>query len=135
MNEITRVVIKRESGCRGSEDEYSETFTLTANSIAYEYRPRCASETRVPKAWAWESDDAAFAQSFAEIVQAMPAILNPASSCFRPDAGKNAFLVAFADNSRQTIVYYCPPGEFGAVFRAVRNLVPPGEVMPEMLKG
>ncbi len=134
--DIIKIMIKGASGYGCADDAYEDKVTLTASSISYEYIPHpiSQSERNVHRKWSYKTDSPLFKCIFKEIAARTPEYLHNDEILFACDIGPTIITATFEDKHKETVNYFCPSEFFAEYFRLIKNLVPPCEEVPVVLK-
>lgn len=133
MSVIAKIVIKGCSGYGPYEEAYEDKLTMTATSIAYEYKPLCVSEENPVRKWSYKSTSHQFGMLFSRIAGFMPSVLEPKIEAHCCDVGMIDFTVTYEDKSKKRKTYWCTGDEFREVFMLIKKLVPSVERTPEVI--
>lgn len=101
-----KIVIKSTSGYCPVEYAYSDKLTITANSIAYEYKPYLKSDIslNVRKKWSYKTTNSIFGLTFEKITVAVDEILNRDQEAMYCDCGNIDFIVTYDDEIIREII-------------------------------
>ena len=113
-----KIVIKSTSGFCPVDYAYNDKLTITANSIAYEYKPYL------------ESDSSAFEK----IAVAVDEILSRDQEAMYCDSGNIDFIVTYDDGNKVAREFGVPADEFADCFKIIREIIPVTEDVPEAIR-
>ena len=133
MKEITRIVIKGESGYCPVDKAHSDKITIDHDTIKYEYKPVLEGEINVRRRWSYKTTSPIFQQLFRETAAAVEAILNWEEKPFVTDLGVTTFTVTYFDNTKATRDFTLPGDDFKECFAIIKQMVPGCEYTPAVL--
>lgn len=92
-----KIVIKSTSGFCPVEYAYNDKLTITANSIAYEYKPYLESDNslNVRRKWSYKTTNSIFSLVFEKIAVAVDEILSRDQEAMYCDCGNIDFIVTY----------------------------------------
>ncbi len=132
---ISRITIKSSSGYCPVDYAYDDKLTVTADGISYEYKPYLVSEENPVRKWRYSSNTRFCKDHFQSFAGKLPVILNRIdTSMFATDIGATEFIITYSDKSRVQKEYWLPSDMFSDALIILRNLIPPCEEIPEVLK-
>jgi len=134
MKEVTRVVIKGESGYVGVDDAYKDKVTITPESISYEYMPLFALPDNANQKWSYKTINQAFKERFVAIAEELIKELDRAKDERWLDVGALEIVITFADRTQRKERYFVLGDYFHDSFMRIKQLVPAIEQIPEVLK-
>lgn len=134
MSSIVKIVIKGSSGFGPGDLAYEDKLTLTASSIAYEYKPLFASEENPTRKWSYKTTAADFAMLFSRVSELIPSVLNPEFECLACDAGMIDFTVTYEDRRKMNRTHWGFCDDFKEIFSLIQILVPRIESIPEVIR-
>ena len=131
-----KIVIKSTSGFCPVEYAYSDKLTLTANSIAYEYKPYLenGNSLKVYRKWSYKTTNSIFGLAFEKIAVAVDEILNRDQEAIYCDCGNIDFIVTYDDGNRVAREFGIPADEFADCFKNIREIIPVTEDVPEAIR-
>ena len=90
-----KIVIKSTSGFCPVDYAYNDKLTITANSIAYEYKPYLESDNslNVHRKWSYKTTNSIFSSAFEKIAVAVDEILSRDQEAMYCDSGNIDFIV------------------------------------------
>lgn len=135
MAEVRKIIIKSASGYGPAEEAYEDRITVTAGSVAYEYKPhpQSGSEYNVYRKWSYRTNSPAYAKLFRRVAEMAPGYVYNAEKPFMADAGSVTVAVTFADGRRKSVKYVCPGDYFREWFLVIKQMVPACEYVPAAL--
>ena len=134
MNPITKITIKGCSGYGPGNMAYEEKFSITPNGMTYEYKPLMESEYNSTRKWSYKTNSPLFKITFEKVADLMPAILAADETFYCTDVGMVDFTITYADKSKKHICYWGTPDRVSDCFKIIRDLIPGGELIPEVLR-
>lgn len=111
MADIVKIVIKGSSGYCSLDEAYKDKISITADSIAYEYKPVFESEMKPKRKWKYETNSTFFKVKYNQITDMIPAIFEKDIVEFCTDIGGIEFNITYSDKSRYKEIYWAP-GDF-----------------------
>lgn len=133
MKEVSRIVIKGESGYGPVDKAYSDKVTIDRDSIQYKYKPTIESEVNVTRKWSYKTTSPIFQNLFKEVSEAVEAILNWDEIPFCTDLGVTTFVVTYTDKTKSERNYILPNDDFKECFAIIKQMVPTCEYIPAVL--
>lgn len=133
MIEILKIVIKGSSGWCVADEAYHDKVTITGDCVAYEYHPRYASITNPFRKWSYKTNSPIFMKQYADLVEAMPAIVNRDPNIFCTDVGGIEFILTYSDKTKFKQTFLLPGDEFKDCFKIIKKMVPECEYVPAVL--
>ena len=134
MTEIVKITLKGCSGYCSYDDAYDDKLVLTPSSISYDYVPLHESESNFTRKWSYKTNNHFFKIAFEKIASIMPNILSAEETFLCTDVGMVDFTVTYSDKTRKHIRYWCTGDHFSKCFSIIKELVPNGELTPEVLQ-
>ena len=97
-----KIVIKSTSGFCPVDYAYNDKLTITANSIAYEYKPYLESDNslNVCRQWSYKTTNSIFSLAFEKIAMAVDEILSRDQEAMYCDSGNIDFIVTYDDGNK-----------------------------------
>ncbi len=131
-----RIVIRSTSGFCPVEYAYSDKLTLTANSIAYEYKPYLENDNllNVYKKWSYKTTNSILSLAFEKIAMAVDKILNRDQGAMYCDCGNIDFIVTYDDGNKVAREFGAPANEFAECFKIIMEIIPATEDVPEAIR-
>lgn len=133
MIEISKIVIKGSSGWCPVDEAYDDKVTVTVESIAYEYHPKVETEINPSSKWSYKTTSPIFKRLYADLIEAMPAIVNHETDQFCTDIGGIEFILTYSDKTKFQQTFFLPGDEFKDCFRIIKHMVPECEYVPAVL--
>lgn len=130
MPDIIKVNIKSSSGFVPLEDAYNDKFSITSNTISYEYVPAYITELNQIQKWSYKTNNPNFILSFNKITKMIDDIMHAEVLEHWCDIGEIEFIVTYEDKSKKKASFFLPPDYFENVFKEIKKLVPSFERMP-----
>ena len=120
-----KIVIKSTSGFCPVDYAYNDKLTITANSIAYEYKPYLESDNslNVRRKWSYKTTNSIFSSAFEKIAVAVNEILSRNQKAMYCDSGNKV--------ARELGV---PADEFADCFKIIQEIIPVTEDVPEAIR-
>ena len=132
---IDKIFIKGTSGYCAVDDSYNDKLTVTASSIAYEYKPYL--EDGFPmqryRKWSYKTNSPEFARLFEHAAVYIQEYLRNGPEIQCQDAGMITFTATYEDKHKETMTCCASPDFFEKCFVFFREMVPPCEEMPNVL--
>ena len=115
---------------------YSDKLTITANSIAYEYKPYLKSDNsfNVYRKWSYKTTNSTLGLAFEKIAVAVDEILSRDQEAMYCDCGTIDFIVTYEDGNKVVREFGVPADEFAECFKIVREIIPVSEEIPEAIR-
>ena len=131
-----KIVIKSTSGFCSVEYAYNDKLTITANSIAYEYKPYLESDNslNVHRKWSYKTANSIFSLAFEKIAMAVDEILSRDQEAMYCDCGNIDFIVTYDDGNKVAREFGVPADEFADCFKIIREIIPVTEDVPEAIR-
>ena len=131
-----KIVIKSTSGFCSVEYAYSDKLTITANSIAYEYKPYLKSDNsfNVYRKWSYKTTNSTLGLAFEKIAVAVDEILSRDQEVMYCDCGTMNFIVTYEDGNKVVREFGVPADEFAECFKIIREIIPVSEEVPEAIR-
>ncbi len=133
MIEIYKIVIKGASGYCCTDEAYSDKFTITEESIAYEYHSMYETEINPSRKWSYKTNSSVFKKLYADLVEIMPVIVNHDTDMFCTDIGGIEFVITYYDKTKFKETFFLPGDEFKDCFQIIKQMVPECEYVPAVL--
>ncbi|WP_455821945.1 hypothetical protein [Clostridium butyricum] len=133
MSEISKIVIKGESGYCCVDEAYTDKVTVTWQSISYEYNPIFETEINPSRKWSYKTNSPGFKKLYADLVEVIPVIVNHDIDIFYTDIGKIEFIITYSDKTKLKKIFYIPGDEFKDCFQIIKRMVPGCECIPRVL--
>ncbi len=138
MKEITKIVIKSESGFFPVSEHYSDKLTITKNSIRYIYYPIHLTNVGkvrddVAHKWSYKTDSALYQEIFDLLTVSVQGVLNRKDWPVALDTETITFIVTYADKSKVAKEFFLPSAEFKDCFDIVKKMIPVYEYVPKVL--
>ena len=120
-----KIVIKSTSGFCPVDYAYNDKLTITANSIAYEYKPYFESDNslNVRRKWSYKTTNTIFSSAFEKIPVAVDEILSRDQEAMYCD-----------DGNKVVREFGVPADEFADCFKIIREIIPVTEDVPEAIR-
>lgn len=134
MNEIIKIVIRSSSGFGPIDQAYEDKFVMTPAGMSYELKPCVQSDLNCSLKWSYKTNSSLFTVAFERVCYMMPDILMPNRVCDCTDVGMIDFTVIYSDKTKRNIRYWCTPDTFDECFSVIRDILPPCELVPEVLR-
>ena len=118
------------------EYAYNDKLTITANSIAYEYKPYLESDNslNVLSKWSYKTTNSIFSSAFEKIAVDVDEILSRDQEAMYCDCGNIDFIVTYDDGNKVAREFGVPADEFVDCFKIIREIIPVTEDVPEAIK-
>ena len=118
------------------EYAYNDKLTITANSIAYEYKPYLESDNslNVLRKWSYKTTNSIFSSAFEKIAVDVDEILSRDQEAMYCDSGNIDFIVTYYDGNKVAREFGVPADEFADCFKIIREIVPVTEDVPEAIR-
>ena len=118
------------------EYAYNDKLTITANSIAYEYKPYLESDNslNVLRKWSYKTTNSIFSSAFEKIAVDVDEILSRDQEAMYCDCGNIDFIVTYDDGNKVAREFGVPADEFVDCFKIIREIIPVTEDVPEAIK-
>ena len=129
-----KIIISGTSGYVGIEEEYSDTLSITDNSIEYECNPYRPSYMNPVQKWSYTTNSPAFRKLFELALKATREIFERNPECPGTDMPETEFSVTYHNNETIQKVYLVSSNEFSECFSILKKMVPPCELMPCVLQ-
>lgn len=131
-----KIVIKSTSGFCPVDYAYNDKLTITANSIAYEYKPYLESDNslNVCRKWSYKTTNSIFSLAFEKIAMAVDEILSRDQEAMYCDSGNIDFIVTYDDGKKTAREFGVPADEFADCFKIIREIIPATEEVPEAIR-
>ena len=111
-------------------------MTITANSIAYEYKPYLENDNslNVRRKWSYKTTNSIFSLAFEKIAVAVAEILSRDQEAMYCDCGNIDSIVTYEDGNRVAREFGVPADEFSDCFKIIREIIPVTEDAPEAIR-
>ena len=131
-----KIVIKAHLDFCPVDYAYNDKLTITANSIAYEYKPYLESDNslNVHRKWSYKTTNSIFSLAFEKIAVAVDEILSRDQEAMYCDCGNIDFIVTYDDGNKVAREFGVPADEFVDCFKIIREIIPVTEDVPEAIK-
>lgn len=131
-----KIVIKSTSGFCPVDYAYNDKLTITANSIAYEYKPYLESDNslNVRRKWSYKTTNSIFSSAFEKIAVAVDEILSRDQKAMYCDSGNIDFIVTYDDGNKVARELGVPADEFADCFKIIKEIIPVTEDVPEAIR-
>ena len=131
-----KIVIKSASGFCPVDYAYNDKLTITANSIAYEYKPYLESDNslNVCRKWSYKTTNSIFSLAFEKIAMAVDEILSRDQEAMYCDGGNIDFIVTYDDGKKTAREFGVPADKFADCFKIIREIIPVTEEVPEAIR-
>ena len=129
-----KIIISGRSGYVGIEEEYSDTLSITDDSIEYECNPYQPSYMNPIQKWSYKTNSPAFRKLFGLALKATREIFERDPKCPGTDMPETEFSVIYHNNETVQKVFLVSSNEFSECFSILRKMVPPCELMPCVLQ-
>lgn len=133
MKEIIRIQIKGCSGYCSVDTAYEDVLILTPNEMRYEYKPEIESDSNPARKWKYQTNSPEFRSGFDRVAEMIPGMLQAEQTFLCEDVGMIDFTVTYEDKTRKHIRYWCTSDGFSDCFAFIKKLVPPTEIIPNVL--
>ena len=131
---IKRICIKRGSGYVPAEYAYNEKLTITPESFSYELTPYLETEGKYPhQKWSYKTNSSLYKDWFMSVAEMTPEYLHCDEDLFVTDIGSVEIIVTYEDKKKESACFFCPRRFFEWYFKLIREMIPAGERIPEML--
>lgn len=131
-----KIVIKSTSGFFSVKYAYNDKLTITANSIAYEYKPYLENDNSLNayKKWSYKTTNSIFSLAFEKIAMAVDEILSRDQEAMCCDCGSIDFIVIYDDGNKVVREFIVPADEFADCFKIIKGIIPVTEDVPEAIR-
>lgn len=129
-----KIIISGRSGYVGIEEEYSDTLSITDDSIEYECSPYQPSYMNPVQKWSYTTNSPAFRKLFEDALKATREIFERDPECPGTDMPETIFTVTYHNGETIKKVYLVSHNEFSYCYSVLKKMVPPCELMPWVLK-
>lgn len=111
-------------------------MTITANSIAYEYKPylEIDNSLNMRRKWSYKTTNSIFSSAFEKIAVAVDEILSRDQEAMYCDSGNIDFIVTYDDGNKMVREFGVPADEFANCFKIIREIIPVTEDVPEAIR-
>ncbi|MCC6095181.1 MAG: hypothetical protein LIV24_09235 [Eubacterium sp.] len=132
--EISRIIIKGESGYGSVFEAYRDKVVITPSSITYEYIPGVENNIKSHRKWSYRTDSPEFSVLYKKIADMALPILHNDQILFATDVGATDISVTYKDKHRESAHFFCPSEFFKDWFQLIKCIVPPCEEIPMVLQ-
>ncbi len=133
MVEISKIVIKGGSGWCVADEAYDDKVTVTSEGISYKYLPLIESRINPTRKWSYKTTSPIFEKHYADLVAAIPAVVNHATDQFCTDVSGIEFILTYSDKTKFKQTFFLPGDEFKDCFKIIKRMVPECEYVPAVL--
>ena len=134
VDDPAKIIISGTSGYVDIEEEYSDTLSITEDSIEYECNPNQPSYMNPIQKWSYKTNSPAFRKLFELALKATREIFERDPKCPGTDMPETKFSVTYHNNETVQKVFWVSSNEFSECFSILKKMVPPCELMPCVLQ-
>ena len=134
MKVIDKIIIKCSSGYGCLEEAFSDCIIVERNKISYSYKPVMPSEHNMEENWVYENSNQNNIDLFNKLETAVLAVIHDPVEDNYEDTGSVEFDVLYADKTVWNKIFWVPTDIFENVFSILKEMIPPGVLVPIALE-
>ena len=132
---VKQIIIKSQSGYVSEEHRYEDTMILEKTSLHYHFSPVTQNYGNEEYEWSFKTSSREFQFSFDSLASDIVSLIEQSKNTIGIlDSGTTFFSVTYEGGTKEEYEYQLGPSYLSMHLSYIRDLIPMGERIPEMLK-